>query len=61
MFVEPIVTELLTSALFGMLVRPAPEPAKPVDVRIPVEGTKVSLVLVVLCAWLLEFAETQVG
>ena len=44
MFVDPIVKLLLVNDPFGIFVNPAPEPAKPVAVRIPVLGTKLNLV-----------------
>ena len=46
--VEPIVTELFVNALFGILVNDAPDPAKPVAVNIPDDGTKYKSVLEVL-------------
>ena len=36
--VLPIVTELFVKALFGMLVKEAPEPLNKVAVNVPVEG-----------------------
>ena len=44
-----------------MPVSPAPLPAKPVAVKIPVLGTKESLVEVVFCGRLPVLAVTQVG
>jgi len=43
--VEPTVIELFVNAPLGTLVRPAPEPAKPVAVTIPVLGFIVNFVL----------------
>ena len=36
--VDPIVRLLFVKELFGIPVKPAPEPANPVEVSIPVEG-----------------------
>ena len=47
--VEPIVTLELTKAAFGMLVKAAPEPLKPVAVKMPVEGLYWYLVELVNC------------
>ena len=44
MLVVPIVRLLLVNAPLGMLVKPAPDPANSVAVRIPVLGTKLNLV-----------------
>jgi hypothetical protein len=41
-FVVPIVILLSISAVFGIFVKPAPDPANPVAVRIPVLGIKLN-------------------
>ena len=42
--VEPMVTLELVNAALGILVKPAPEPLKAVDVKVPVLGTYCNLV-----------------
>ena len=43
--VDPIVIELFTKLEFGILVKPAPLPANPVALKIPLLGTKCNAVL----------------
>jgi hypothetical protein len=43
--VVPIVRLLLVNAPFGILVKPAPDPANPVAVKIPVLGTNFNFVV----------------
>ena len=61
MLVEPIVRELFVNAAFGILVNPAPLPANPVEVNIPVLGTNDNFVLETFCGKLPVLAVTQVG
>ena len=59
--VEPMVTELFVNPPLGMLVSDAPDPANPVAVSTPVDGTKLRRVLVVFCGRFPVLAVTHVG
>ena len=61
MAVVPIVMELLTNAVVGIDVNPAPLPAKPVDDNMPVLGTNVNFVFETFCGRSPVIAVTHVG
>jgi hypothetical protein len=59
--VDPMVTELFVNAAFGMAVSEAPEPAKVVADKTPVDGTKDSFVELTLIGLSPVFVPTHAG